>query len=161
MQWIINSYCYRCNTILGSAAKIKLTATILKTSVNQRSKTTNLMKQLKVTSGTTDAYGTRPTDTTISLGRADVFNVVAVFDSEEASTDAVAPEFTLTNASQEHLTRGEKITGGTSGATARIIDITSPMSYVQTTQFPLYQGKQSLVKAPVQLLLSELLQMVV
>ena len=83
---------------MGSAAKIKLTATLLKTSVQSKTKTTNLMKQLKVISGTTDAFGTRPTETTISLGRADVFNVVAVFDSEEASTDAVAPEFTLTNA---------------------------------------------------------------
>ena len=68
---------------LGSSAKVKLTATLLKTSVIQKSKTTNLMKQVKVISGTTDAFGTRPTDTTISLGRADVFNVVAVFDSEK------------------------------------------------------------------------------
>jgi hypothetical protein len=87
------------------------------------------MKQLKVVSGTTDAFGTRPSDATISLGRADVFNVVAVFDSEDASTDAVAPQFTLTNSSGT-FTRGEKITGGTTGATARVISISSPMSYV-------------------------------
>jgi hypothetical protein len=79
------------STILGSAAKVKIVATILKTSVIQKSKTTKLMKQLKVTSGTTDAYGTRPSDVTISLGRGDVFNLVAVFDSEGASTDAIAP----------------------------------------------------------------------
>ena len=120
------------NTILGSSAKVKLTATLLKTSVIQKSKTTNLMKQLKVVSGTTDAFGTRPTDTTISLGRADVFNIVAVFDSESASTDAIAPEMTLTNAVGT-FERGEEIVGGTSGAKARIIDISSPMSYVQTT----------------------------
>jgi hypothetical protein len=69
-------------TILGDGAKVKLTASLLKTSVIQKSKTVNLMKQLKVVSGTTDAFGTRPSDATISLGRADVFNVVAVFDSE-------------------------------------------------------------------------------
>ncbi len=120
------------NTILGSSAKVKLTATLLKTSVIQKSKTTNLMKQLKVVSGTTDAFGTRPTDTTISLGRADAFNLVAVFDSESSSTDAVAPEMTLTNAVGT-FERGEEIVGGTSGAKARIIDISSPMSYVQTT----------------------------
>ena len=90
------------------------------------------MKQVKVISGTTDAFGTRPTDTTISLGRADAFNVVAVFDSEAASTDAIAPEMTLTNAVGT-FDRGEEIVGGTSGARARIIDISSPMSYVQTT----------------------------
>ena len=115
--------------ILGDAAKVKLTASLLKTSVIQKSKTVNLMKQVKVVSGTTDAFGTRPSDATISLGRADVFNVVAVFDSEDASTDAVAPQFTLTNSSGT-FTRGEKITGGTTGATARVISISSPMSYV-------------------------------
>ena len=120
------------NTILGSSAKIKLTATLLKTSVIQKSKTTNLMKQVKVISGTTDAFGTRPTDTTISLGRADAFNIVAVFDSESASTDAIVPEMTLTNAVGT-FERGEEIVGGTSGARARIIDNSSPMSYVQTT----------------------------
>ena len=116
-------------TILGNGAKVKLTASLLKTSVIQKSKTVKLMKQLKVVSGTTDAFGTRPSDATISLGRADVFNVVAVFDSEDASTDAVAPQFTLTNSSGT-FTRGEKITGGTTGATARVISISSPMSYV-------------------------------
>ena len=115
--------------ILGNGAKVKLTASLLKTSVIQKSKTVKLMKQLKVVSGTTDAFGTRPSDATISLGRADVFNVVAVFDSEDASTDAVAPQFTLTNSSGT-FTRGEKITGGTTGATARVISISSPMSYV-------------------------------
>ena len=120
------------NTILGSSAKVKLTATLLKTSVVQKSKTTKLMKQVKVVSGTTDAFGTRPTDTTISLGRADAFNLVAVFDSESSSTDAVAPEMTLTNAVGT-FERGEEIVGGTSGAKARIIDVSSPMSYVQTT----------------------------
>jgi len=119
-------------TILGSAAKVKIVATILKTSVIQKSKTVNLMKQLKVVAGTTDAYGTRPTDNNISLGRADAFNLVAVFDSGGASIDAVAPDFVLTNQAGT-FTRGEKITGGTSRATARIVDITSPMSYVLST----------------------------
>jgi len=127
-------------TILGSAAKIKLTATILKTSVQSKTKTTKLMKQLKVTSGTTDAYGTRPTDDTISLGRGDVYNVLAVFDSEGASTDALAPEFTTSNQSGT-FTRGEKITGGTSDATARIVDITSPMSYVLSTSLSFVSGE--------------------
>ena len=128
------------NTILGSSAKIKLTATLLKTSVIQKSKTTNLMKQLKVVSGTTDAFGTRPTDTTISLGRADAFNIVAVFDSEAASTDAIAPEMTLTNAVGT-FERGEEIVGGTSGAKARIIDSSSPMNYVQTTNVGFTSGE--------------------
>ena len=128
------------STILGNAAKVKFTATILKTSVTQKSKTTNLMKQLKVTSGTTDAYGTRPTDKTISLGRADVFKLVAVFDSEAAATDATAPELTLITQSGT-WTRGEKITGGTSGATARIVDIASPVNYVLATSIEFTSGE--------------------
>jgi len=122
------------STVLGSAAKVKLTATILKTSVTQKNKTTKLMKQMKVTIGTTDAYGTRPMDRDISLGRADAFKLVGVFDSQDTSTDAVAPTLTLTTITGT-FTRGEKITGGTSGATGRIISTSSPMSFVSTNSF--------------------------
>jgi len=115
-----------------NASKVKLLATTTKTSVTQKNKTVQLMKQVKVTPGTTDAYGTRPTDKDISLGRADAFKLVAVFDSEDTSTDAVAPELT-TGAITGTFTRGEKITGGTSGATGRIIDTASPFSYVLTS----------------------------
>ena len=83
------------------------------------------MKQVKVVAGDTDAYGTRPTDKDISLGRADAFKLVAVFDSEDGSTDASAPTLTLGTITGT-FTRGEKITGSSSGATGRIIDITSP-----------------------------------
>ena len=117
------------NTILKSSAKVKLSATILKTSVTQKSKTTNLMKQCKVTDAATHAYGTRPTDRTISLGRADVFNLAAVYDSEDTSTDASAPELTVGSITGT-FTRGEKITGSSSGAVGRIIDTTSPISFV-------------------------------
>ena len=117
------------NTILGDSAKVKLTATILKTSVTQKTKTTNLMKQLKVLLTDDDgAFGIRSTDRTISLGRADVFNLVAVFDSQ-SSSDAVAPTLTVTGVSGT-FTRGEIITGGSTGATARIINTTSPFSFV-------------------------------
>ena len=78
------------STILGDSAKVKVTATLLKTSVTQKTKTTNLMKQLKVLLTDDDgAFGIRSTDRTISLGRADVFNLVAVFDSE-ADSDATS-----------------------------------------------------------------------
>ena len=39
------------------------------------------------------------------------------------------------------FTRGEKITGATSGATARIVDITSPMSYVLSTAIAFVSGE--------------------
>ena len=120
------------NTILGSAAKVKLSATILKTSVSHKTKTTNLMKQVKVTTGASDAFGTRPTDRTVSLGRADVFNLAAVYDSEDVSADASAPTLTIGTITGT-FTRGEKITGSASGATGRIISTSSPISFVSTS----------------------------
>ena len=122
------------NTILGSGAKVKFIGTILKTSVASKVKTTQLCKQLKVDVGATDAFGTRPTDEQISLGRADAFKVVGVFDSEDTSSDATTPELTIGTITGT-FTRGEEITGSSSGAVARIIDTTSPMSYVLTNGF--------------------------
>nr|ANO58133.1 VrlC protein [uncultured Bacteroidetes bacterium] len=121
------------STILGDAAKVKLTATILKTSVSQKIKTTRLMKQVKVNTGATDAYGTRPTDRDISLGRADAFNFVAAYDSQDTSVDAVAPTLTIGTITGA-FTRGERIKGGTSGAKGRLITVASPLQYVSTNE---------------------------
>ena len=115
----------------SGGAKVKVMATLLKTAVSPKTKTTRLMKQLKVDTGTTDAYGTRPGDREISLGRADAFALVAVYEATAASTDAVAPTISFTTQTGT-FTRGEKITGSVSGSTARIINTTSPMSVVMT-----------------------------
>ena len=122
------------DTKFGDGAKVKLTATLLKTSVASKVKTTNLVKQLKVDVGATHAFGTRPTDKSISLGRTDAFKLVGVFDSESTSADATAPELTL-GTIVGTFSRGELITGSASGAKARIIDTTSPMSYALTKGF--------------------------
>ena len=123
------------NTILGSSAKVKVIATIVKTSVASKIKTTNLSKQVKVVASDADgAFGCRATDKEISLGRADVFRLQAVFDSEDTSSDATAPTLTLGTVTGT-FTRGEKITGSSSGATARIITTTSPIQYVLTGGF--------------------------
>jgi hypothetical protein len=123
------------NTILGNAAKVKVIATIVKTSVASKIKTTNLSKQVKVVASDADgAFGCRATDKEISLGRADVFRLQAVFDSEDTSSDATAPTLTLGTVTGT-FTRGEKITGSSSGATARIVTTTSPIQYVLTGGF--------------------------
>ena len=123
------------NTILGSGAKVKLIATIVKSSVVQKNKTTNLSKQVKVVASDADgAYGCRATDKEISLGRADAFRLQAVFDSEDTSSDATAPTLTLGTVTGT-FTRGEKITGSSSNAEARIITTTSPIQYVLTNGF--------------------------
>ena len=120
------------STIFGTGAKLKIMTTISKTSVIQKPKTTKLMKQVKVVPGATAAFGTRPTDRQISLGRADVFRLQAVFESAASDTDAVAPTISLSEVNGT-FTRGEKITGATSGATARIITTTSPIQLVYTS----------------------------
>ena len=120
------------NTVLGSAAKVKVIATILKTSVNPKLKTTQLMKQLKVAVGEDNAYGTRPTDREISLGRADAFKLVAVYDSQVVGTDATHPSMTVSSVVGTFV-RGEKITGANSAATGRLIGTASPFGFVQQT----------------------------
>jgi len=116
------------NSALGDSAKVLLTATILKTSVTQRIKNTKLSKQVKVAGAVGGAFGTKATDEAISLGRADAFNLGVVLDSEDTSADATLPTLTLTSASGT-FTRGEKITGGTSGAVGIVVSSTSPLSY--------------------------------
>jgi hypothetical protein len=116
-------------TSLPTGTKVKLIATILKTSVSQKNKTVQLMKKLEVNPGGADAFGTRPTDRTISLGRADVFKLVAVLDSEEESTAVTMPSLTLGTITGS-FTRGERIIGSVTGAEGRIISISSPMEYI-------------------------------
>ena len=117
------------NTILGASAKVKFIGTVLKTSVSPRIKTTNLLKQVKVIASDDDgAFGVRANDKEISLGRADVFRLQAVYDSEDTSTDASAPSMTISNITGT-FERGEKIVGGTTNAKGRILSTTSPLSY--------------------------------
>ena len=56
------------SSVFGTGAKLKIMTTISKTSVVQKTKTTKLMKQVKVVPGATDAFGTRPTDRTNFFG---------------------------------------------------------------------------------------------
>ena len=116
------------NAALGNSAKVMLTATMLKTNVTQRIKTTQLSKQVKVAGATSAAFGTRATDETISLGRADVFQIGVILDSEDTSTDASLPTLTLESV-QGTFQRGERITGGTSGAVGIVVNPTTPISY--------------------------------
>jgi hypothetical protein len=57
---------------------------------------------------------------------------MAVFEAIDSSTDAVAPTISLTDVNGTFI-RGEKITGGSSSATARIINTNTPLSLVYTT----------------------------
>ena len=116
-------------TILGNAAKVKVNTTITKTSVTAKTKTTNLCKQVKVLATDADGeYGVRATDKEISLGRSDVYKLVAVYDSESTSADVTVPSMTLSSVTGS-FSRGERIVGSSTGAEARIITSTTPLSY--------------------------------
>ena len=88
------------------------------------------MKGVKVLATDVDgSFGIRASDKTISLGRPDVYRLMGVFDSEETSADATLPSMTITS-SVGTFDRGERITGETSGAIARISNAASPLEYV-------------------------------
>ena len=127
------------DTILGNGAIVKVIATILKTNVTPKTKTTVLMKQVAVRN-TYKNYGAQTSDKEISLGRADAFKLVAVYDSQDTSVDAVAPTMTVSSAVGT-FQLGEKITGGTSTATGRLIGISSPFGFVQSTTISFTAGE--------------------
>ena len=127
------------NTILGDSAIVKVIATILKTNVTPKTKTTVLMKQVAVRN-TYKNYGAQTSDKEISLGRADAFKLAAVYDSQDTSTDAVAPTMTVSSAVGT-FELGEKITGGTSTATGRLIGTSSPFGFVQSTTLKFAVGE--------------------
>ena len=111
---------------LGDGAKVKVIATVQEVNVSPRIKTPILSKQLQVnntTNAATDAFGIRPTDEVITLGRADVFSLGAVFDGE--GTEVTFPVVTTLSTNTNTFVVGEKITGGTSNFEARIIQVRS------------------------------------
>ena len=86
------------------------------------------MHMVRVLTGQTP-YGTDATHKDISLGRSDIHKLWAVYDSESTTTDPKLPEWSLTSV-QGTFTRGELITGSTSGAIARIVHTASPITLI-------------------------------
>ena len=123
----------------GDGATVRLITTVTRTTVQEKSKTRTRMHQVLVHNagiGGAAKYGTSAHQSDISLGVADIHKLWAVFDSESASTDPVLPQWTVTGATGNFL-QGELITGGTSGAKARVVNTISPVTFVpiNTTSF--------------------------
>ena len=76
-------------------------------------------------------YGTSSQHKDISLGRADHYKLYAVLDSEDASANPVLPQVTVTGVSGT-FTKGETISGATSGCNAVIVNTTNPITYIVT-----------------------------
>ena len=127
-----NSLTFTSATIFGNAAVVNVIGTLTRTAVNEKTKTRNRMHITRVINagvGGNEEYGTSAHHKDISLGLADVHKLHGVFDSLDSTTDPVLPQWTVTGITGT-FTKGEKITGGTSGAIARIINPTSPITFI-------------------------------
>ena len=127
-----NSLTITSSSLLGNAAEVRLIATLTRTTVNEKTKTRNRMKMVLVDNdgiGGGAEYGTSAHHKEISLGVADILKVHAIYDSEDSSTDPVLPQWTVTGATGS-FTKGELITGATSGAIARVVNPISPITFV-------------------------------
>ena len=119
--------------ILGNGAKVKVVATITRTIASEKTKTNQSGHLVLVDAdfGAGPAYGTASQHKEISLGRADVYKLFAVLDSENVSANPVLPQFTVTGVSGT-FTKGETINGAISGCNAIIINTTNPITFIVT-----------------------------
>ncbi len=112
--------------------KCKVTTTVTRTASAEIPKTAQLASVCVVDNDGVAggaAYGTSAHHKDISLGVADAYKLWAVFDSENASADAILPQFTFTGLSGV-FTKGEVIVGGTSGARAIAIPGASVLCHI-------------------------------
>ena len=119
--------------ILGNGAKVKVIATLTRTISSEKTKT-NQSGHLVLVDADASAgaeYGTASQHKEISLGRADVYKLYGVFDSEDASANPTLPQFTVTGVSGT-FQKGETISGAVSGCNAVIINTTNPITFVVT-----------------------------
>ena len=131
------------SSILGNGAEVRLISTITRTVVSEKTKTRTRMYQVLVDNNGIAGgaeYGTSAHHKDISLGVADVQRLWAVFDSEDNATDPVLPQWTITGATGT-FTKGELITGATSGAIARIVNTLSPITYVSINEVDFTAGE--------------------
>ena len=119
-------------TVFGTSSDcvVKVTATITKTSAQQKNKINNPAHLVIVDNngvGGGAEYGTSAHHKEISLGRSDVYKIRAIYESANSSTDPVVPQFTGT-VSAGTFTKGERIKGSTSGAIGSLIN-TGPTTF--------------------------------
>ena len=124
---------FKLNLTNGGSAKVKVTYTATIATANEKTKTLQPMTQLHIPATTVsgaflnkEIYGTNFTDEEISLQKADVFKVRAVFMSATNALAAVAPTMSYTTsagniAAVDIFQAGAKVTGS-NGAIARIIN---------------------------------------
>ena len=119
-------------TVLGNGADVRLVATLTRTVTGEKNKTRNRVQLLQVDNDGIAGggqYGTSAHHKDISFGVFDVHKLHAIY-TEEDNTKFPYPPTSDISSSSGTFTAGELITGGTSGAIARLITVTDPISYV-------------------------------
>lgn len=123
--------------IFGQNCIVKINTTITQTDVNSKTKTANIAARTKVANkrliGTGEiAWGTSAHHEEISLGVADATRLLAVYDSRAIGVDAETPSF-ASSGQTGSFNSSEIVVGQTSGASAIIINSSTPFSYVPLT----------------------------
>ena len=119
------------NTVFnGAGVKVQLLTTVLRNNAPHKVKT-NIPAHIVLANSVTGAhvYGVDAKDKDVSLGKADVHKIHAIFDSEDTSADPSLPQFTATGITGT-FQKGEIITGATSKCQAMIINTISPITYI-------------------------------
>ena len=111
----------------GDDAVLKVIFTVKIGTAQEKTKTLYPSETLAINNDQGNIYGTNYKDADISLNKADIFKVRAVFQSAADNTPAVAPTITYGNGSggdtlsTEIFQKGEQITGS-NGTIARVVN---------------------------------------
>ena len=119
------------NTVFnGAGIKVQLLTTVERSNADHKVKT-NIPAHIVLANSVTGAhvYGVDAKDKDVSLGKADVHKIHAIFDSEDTSADPALPQFTATGITGT-FQKGEIITGANSNCQAMIINTISPITYI-------------------------------
>ena len=117
-------------TLQTTGAILKVVFSVQIATAIEKTKTLQPMQQLTVSNASGGIYGTNFKDDEISLNKADIFKVRAIYEGADASTNPVLPKITYgptgggtVNAS-DLFQPGQKLTttAAGSGAVARVID---------------------------------------
>ena len=105
-------------TLQQSAAIVKVTYSVQIATASEKTKTLQPMKTLTLTNATGGIWGTNTKDEEISLNKADIYKVRAIYESAAIGTTPVLPKITY---------------GPTGGGTVTLNDIFQPGQKITTT----------------------------
>ena len=143
-----NTVTFTAPDLFGNGAELKITATLNKSLVSAKVKTSNLSAKLRVTNKRdyvvgdgAMVYGTSAHHHEISTGVSDAYQILAVYDSGVTGTAAEGESAIISSASGVFL-KGEYIQGVLSSAVAIVVTTSTPIQYVTTNGIAFQVGEQ-------------------